>query len=82
MKGFVDLHAHWVPGVDDGVETLEEGLLLLRGLYAAGFSRAVATPHTPAAWCSLKTESRSPPSGNATCALRAPEFLTLMRYHP
>ena len=43
--GYVDLHSHYVPGVDDGVKTLEEGLALCRGLKAVGFSMVVATPH-------------------------------------
>jgi protein-tyrosine phosphatase len=45
MKGYVDLHCHYVPAVDDGVRTAEEGVALLGALYAAGFSRVVATPH-------------------------------------
>ncbi len=45
MKGYVDLHAHWVPGIDDGVKTLDDGLALLSGLRALGFSTCVATPH-------------------------------------
>lgn len=43
--GFVDLHVHFVPGVDDGVRSLEDGLRLCRELGAIGYARAVATPH-------------------------------------
>jgi len=43
--GFVDLHCHYVPAVDDGVRTLDEGLLLLRGLHALGYATVAATPH-------------------------------------
>ena len=43
--GFVDLHSHYVPGVDDGVKTLEEGVALCEGLHQVGFSMVVATPH-------------------------------------
>jgi protein-tyrosine phosphatase len=45
MPGFIDLHSHWVPGVDDGVKSAAEGVALLRALRAAGFERVVATPH-------------------------------------
>lgn len=45
MRGFVDLHCHWVPGIDDGAPTLEQGVEMLERLYAAGFSRVIATPH-------------------------------------
>jgi protein-tyrosine phosphatase len=45
MTGFVDLHCHWIPGVDDGVETLDDSVALLRSLAGLGFARVVATPH-------------------------------------
>ena len=46
MSGFVDLHCHYLPGIDDGAHSAEEGLSMLRGLRALGFSRVIATPHT------------------------------------
>lgn len=45
MRGYVDLHSHWVAAIDDGVRTAEDGISLLRGLYGCGFSTVVATPH-------------------------------------
>lgn len=45
MRGFVDLHCHWIAGIDDGATTPEDGLAMLRGLKAAGFDTVVATPH-------------------------------------
>jgi protein-tyrosine phosphatase len=45
VRGFVDLHCHWVAGIDDGARTPEEGLIMLRRLHEAGFSEVVATPH-------------------------------------
>lgn len=45
MSGFVDLHCHWIAGIDDGVKTPEDGVELLRLLRAAGFTLVVATPH-------------------------------------
>src|SRR6478672_3206389 len=45
MRGFIDLHSHWVAGIDDGVKSPADGIALLRGLHAAGFSTVVATPH-------------------------------------
>jgi protein-tyrosine phosphatase len=46
MSGFIDLHCHYVPGIDDGARSDEDGLSMLRGLASLGFSRVVATPHT------------------------------------
>lgn len=45
MRGFIDLHCHFVAGIDDGARTETEGLEILRALRAAGFDRVVATPH-------------------------------------
>ncbi|MCA9605603.1 MAG: protein tyrosine phosphatase [Myxococcales bacterium] len=45
MSGYVDLHCHYLPGIDDGVRTMEEGLAVLRGLGALGYAQVVATPH-------------------------------------
>ncbi|GAB4111879.1 MAG: capsular polysaccharide biosynthesis protein [Sandaracinaceae bacterium] len=45
MTGYVDLHAHYLPGVDDGVRTVEESQRLLTGLRALGYTEVVATPH-------------------------------------
>ncbi len=40
-----DLHAHWLPGVDDGAPDEAEGLAMLKALAALGYQGAVATPH-------------------------------------
>ena len=45
VRGFVDLHSHWIAGIDDGVRTPDAGLELLRGLHRAGFDTVIATPH-------------------------------------
>jgi protein-tyrosine phosphatase len=45
MRGFIDLHSHWIAGIDDGAKSVADGLALLRGLHQAGFSTVIATPH-------------------------------------
>ena len=45
LQGLVDLHCHWVAGIDDGVRTAEEGVALLAALANVGFSTVYATPH-------------------------------------
>ncbi len=45
MRGYIDLHCHFVPGIDDGARTVDEGLAMLAALGRAGFSQVVATPH-------------------------------------
>jgi protein-tyrosine phosphatase len=41
----IDLHCHYLPGIDDGAQTLEESLELARSAVAAGIKTAVMTPH-------------------------------------
>ena len=41
----IDLHSHVLPGVDDGPETMDGSLELLRAAEAAGIGRMAATPH-------------------------------------
>lgn len=45
MKGYIDLHSHYLPAIDDGVRSLEEGVRLCTNLAAIGYDRVVATPH-------------------------------------
>lgn len=42
---FVDIHSHLIPGIDDGVETLEESLTLIRNMESLGFEKLITTPH-------------------------------------
>ncbi len=41
----IDLHCHYLPGIDDGAQTLEESLGLAKAAVAAGITTAVMTPH-------------------------------------
>jgi protein-tyrosine phosphatase len=45
LSGLCDLHCHYVPSVDDGVTSVEDGVLLCRRLAEVGYSTVVATPH-------------------------------------
>ncbi len=45
MSGWVDVHAHWVPGVDDGVPSFDDALAVCRGLEQIGYGHLVVTPH-------------------------------------
>lgn len=45
MAGYIDLHSHWVAGIDDGARTADDGHAMLVALKRAGFERVVATPH-------------------------------------
>jgi protein-tyrosine phosphatase len=43
--GRVEVHAHLLPGVDDGCRTVEEAVECARVLVGAGYTDAVCTPH-------------------------------------
>ncbi|ALW84654.1 capsular biosynthesis protein [Hymenobacter sedentarius] len=40
-----DMHSHLLPGLDDGAETLEHALDLIRALSGLGFRKLIMTPH-------------------------------------
>lgn len=42
---YIDLHAHILPGLDDGPETLEESLKMAEMALNQGIQKVVATPH-------------------------------------
>lgn len=41
----IDIHSHLLPGIDDGVKTVEESLEAIQGLMKLGFKGCVTTPH-------------------------------------
>lgn len=45
MTGYVDLHAHVLPGIDDGPADEGEALAMVRAAAAAGTGMLAATPH-------------------------------------
>ena len=45
FQGFIDWHCHLLPGVDDGVQTMEESLQILSFYEQLGVSEVWLTPH-------------------------------------
>jgi tyrosine-protein phosphatase YwqE len=41
----VDMHAHWLPGIDDGAKNMDESLAMIGSLQSLGFQKLIATPH-------------------------------------
>jgi len=46
LSGYIDLHNHILPAIDDGPRTMEEAVKLSRDLVKAGYNTVVATPHS------------------------------------
>lgn len=41
----VDMHSHVLPGLDDGADSVEAGVALVRELAGLGYRKLIATPH-------------------------------------
>lgn len=40
-----DLHSHLLPGIDDGVQTIDESLEVIKGFKNLGYKKLITTPH-------------------------------------
>ena len=43
---YIDVHNHFLPGMDDGCKNFGESLLCVRAMIAQGYNRFFLTPHT------------------------------------
>jgi len=56
-EGYIDIHSHVLPGIDDGSKNFDETIMLLEGMSNIGFGGCVPTPHTLAyVWDNSKQE--------------------------
>jgi len=44
-EGFVDIHSHLLPGIDDGSKSLEESIQLIKKFKSFGIKNITTTPH-------------------------------------
>ena len=45
-KGFIDIHSHILPEIDDGAKNIAESIKLIEEMERMGFNKIIATPHT------------------------------------
>ncbi len=45
LKDSVDIHNHILPGIDDGAQTINDSIDLIKGFLEIGVSNFIATPH-------------------------------------
>jgi protein-tyrosine phosphatase len=45
MTGYFDIHAHVLPGIDDGPSQIDDAVAMLRAAAGCGIATIVATPH-------------------------------------
>ena len=41
----VDMHSHLLPGIDDGAQSIEESVELIKGMKNMGYQKLITTPH-------------------------------------
>ena len=41
-----DIHSHLIPAIDDGVQSIEESIAVLKEMEALGYEKIITTPHT------------------------------------
>jgi len=44
-EGFVDIHSHLLPGIDDGARNLEESIKMIKKIRSYGIKNITTTPH-------------------------------------
>jgi tyrosine-protein phosphatase YwqE len=42
---YIDIHSHFLPGIDDGAQTIEDTISLISSVEKLGFSQCITTPH-------------------------------------
>lgn len=40
-----DIHSHFIPGIDDGAQTMEDSIQMLTEMYTLGYKKVITTPH-------------------------------------
>lgn len=41
----VDVHSHFIPGIDDGAQTMEDSIELIKSMMSFGYKKVITTPH-------------------------------------
>lgn len=67
----VDIHSHLLPGIDDGVKSLDESLAVIRQFADAGYTKLITTPHI------MSDTYRNEPSGIRAKLAELQEHLTV-----
>jgi protein-tyrosine phosphatase len=42
---YVDMHSHLLPGLDDGSESMEDSIILIKEFVSLGYKKLITTPH-------------------------------------
>lgn len=89
--GFIDIHSHLLPGIDDGAKSIENTSEMLLQLKSIGFEKCITTPHSlPGVWENTKegilttfiqTKSELPKSTSEMLHITASEYMMNETFH-
>ena len=89
--GFIDIHSHLLPGIDDGAKSIEDTSEMLLQLKSIGFEKCITTPHSlPGVWENTKegilttfiqTKSELPKSTSEMLHITASEYMMNETFH-
>ena len=89
--GFIDIHSHLLPGIDDGAKSIEDTSEMLLKLKSIGFEKCITTPHSlPGVWENTKegiltsfiqTKSELPKSISEMLHITASEYMMNETFH-
>lgn len=89
--GFIDIHSHLLPGIDDGAKSIEDTSEMLLKLKSIGFEKCITTPHSlPGVWENTKegilttfiqTKSELPESTSEMLHITASEYMMNETFH-
>jgi tyrosine-protein phosphatase YwqE len=69
-----ELHSHLIPAVDDGVQTMEQSLLILKRFAELGYKKVITTPHIMADFYKNSKENLLPALEEVKNELRKQEI--------
>ncbi len=52
-----DIHAHFLPGIDDGSPSMEESVRMIQGMKSLGYEKVISTPHVMQGYYQNSTKS-------------------------
>ena len=47
LDNMIDIHCHILPGIDDGPDSFDESIMMVKQAVNQGISKIIATPHFP-----------------------------------
>jgi tyrosine-protein phosphatase YwqE len=66
----IDIHSHFIPGIDDGAKTIDDTVRMLRTMHELGYRKVITTPHVMSDFYRNSSETILSGLENVRAALR------------